>query len=66
LDNEWKATAHIGKLDLFGENIHSYIKSPFFKNHDFVIIMNITTQEKIIIDPSLYDYLMIEKVTLKE
>jgi len=66
LDNEWKATTHIGKLTLFKQNIHSYIKSPFFKDHDFVIIQSITTQEKIATDPSLYDYLMIDKVTLKE
>lgn len=61
----WVAQQHIGKLTVFGKNIHAFFKSPFFRDHDFVIIKNKITGETIAVDPSLYDYLYVERVRVK-
>lgn len=53
---EWTAQPYIGHISIFGKNIHPYVRHPFFKDHDFVIINNRVTGEKIAVDPSLYDY----------
>ena len=61
----WTATPYKGQLYLFGVNIHPYIQSPFFKDHDFVIIKNKNTGETYAVDPSIRDYLRINYITLK-
>lgn len=65
LSTEWIATPQVGQLYLLGKNIHPYFKSAFFKDHDFVIIKNLSTGEEIGVDPSLHDYTGIEYITLK-
>ncbi len=65
LNDTWKAQAHKGQLYVFGKNVHQFFDSPFFKDHDFVIIENTTTGATIAVDPSVYDYLWVEKVTLR-
>ena len=65
LSEEWIAQPEIGQLYVFGTNIHRYFNSPFFKDHDFVIIKNKKTKETYAVDPSIYDYLYIKFVTLK-
>jgi hypothetical protein len=65
LENEWKVNHKVAKLKLFGVDVHQYFSSPSFKNHDFVVIENRKTKEKIAIDPALYDYTGINRVTLK-
>ncbi len=65
LSNEWVATPQIGQLYLLGKNIHPYFKSAFFRDHDFVIIRNLTSGEEIGVDPSLHDYTGIGYITLK-
>lgn len=55
----------VGKLDVFGFNIHNLFNSPFFKDHDFNQILNKKTGEKEFVDPSMRDYLKIEYVTSK-
>jgi hypothetical protein len=62
----WVAQQHIGKLAVFGKNIHAFFKSSFFRDHDFVIIKNKITGETIAVDPSLYDYLYVERVRLEQ
>ena len=62
---DWTATPYKGQLYLFGVNIHPYIQSPFFKDHDFVIIRNKNTGETYAADPSIRDYLRINYITLK-
>ena len=64
LSSEWKAEIHVGQLYFFGINIHRYIDSPFFKDHDFVIISNKNTGEAFYIDPSVSDYIGIDKVSI--
>lgn len=62
---DWKAKTYKGQLDFLGINIHNFFSSSFFKNHDFVIIKNEVTNEIITVDPSLYDYIHINRVSMK-
>ncbi len=66
LGNEWSAQPQAGQLYLFGHNIHQYFNAPFFKDHDFVLLKNKKTGEVLAIDPSLYDYFFIKKVTFSK
>lgn len=59
LNDSWTAIPQIGQLYFLGTNIHKYLKSPFFKDHDFVIIKNISTGEILAVDPTVSDYLCI-------
>ena len=52
----------VGKLDFFGIDLHQFFASPFFKDHDYNQLKNKSTGEVIWIDPSLGDYLKIQKV----
>ena len=63
LSDTWTATPQIGQLYLFGKNVHGYFNTPFFKDHDFVVVRNKSTGETIAVDPSVHDYLYIERVT---
>lgn len=65
-DENWRAVSVKGHIFIFGKNIHNYLKSAFFKDHDFVVIKNMKTNERFAVDPSLHDYLLIDHVTLKE
>jgi hypothetical protein len=64
MQQTWVAQQHIGKLTVFGKDIHAYFQSSFFRDHDFVIIKNKVTGETIAVDPSLYDYLYVDRVHL--
>lgn len=55
----------IGKLDVFGINLHQFFADPFYKDHDFNQVINIKTGVSVWIDPSVSDYLGIDRVTLK-
>lgn len=65
LDGSWVGYPDIGNLYFLGANVHPYFKSPFFKDHDFAIVENKQTGEKIAVDPTVADYLWIDFVTLK-
>ena len=58
----WAVQHGVGKIHLFGFNLHSLFNSPFFRDHDFVILENMDSGEVIKIDPVVYDYLFIETV----
>jgi len=66
LQNEIKAYHKIGKLDFLGIDLHQFFDSPFFRDHDFNELSNNITKESIIIDPSVSDYLYINRVTKKQ
>lgn len=66
LSDIWVAKPQIGNLFIFGANIHKYFNSPFFKDHDFVIIENRVTGELLAVDPTVNDYLFINYVTSKQ
>ena len=63
--NGWKAEPNIGQLYFLQWNIHEFFSSPFFKNHDFVIIENKNSESKYAVDPTLYDYFRINYIKLK-
>lgn len=60
--NEWQARPQAAHLYLFNKNIHQWFHSPFFKDHDIVVVSDNSGQHTIAIDPSLYDYLDIIEV----
>jgi hypothetical protein len=62
----WNARPVIGKLSLLGVDIHPYFQSSFFKDHDFVVVENAQTGERIAVDPTLYDVMGVERVRLLE
>lgn len=62
LSGEWKVKHKVGKLLVFGHNIHSLFSSSFFQDHDFVTIENVQTGEIYAVDPSVYDYFYITYV----
>lgn len=66
LQNDWKVSHKIGKIEFFGQDIHQYFTSPYFKDHDFVVIENFITGEKIAVDVTVYDYLGIDRISLKK
>lgn len=63
--NEFKAEHKIGKLELLGIDIHKYFEDAFFKDHDFNQITNLKTGKSIFVDPSLSDYLYIDRINVK-
>ena len=65
LEDQFSITHKIGKLSLFGNDLHKYIDNPFFKDHDFVEINNKSTGETRYVDPSVSDYLRINYVKSK-
>ena len=63
MTNKYEFNHLVGRLDVFGLDIHSLFDSPFFRDHDFNEIRNKQTDEKIYVDPSLRDYLRIGYIT---
>jgi hypothetical protein len=47
---------YTAQLYIFGYNIHHLFNSPFWKDHDVVVITNTTTGKRTLLDPTLYDY----------
>lgn len=61
----WTANPQQGQLYLLGNNLHEYFSSPFFKDHDFVIIENHVTGEVLAVDPTFRDYFYIDFIRLR-
>lgn len=64
LNDQWKAHPEIGKLYVFGVDVHPYLHSAFFKDHDFVVVENRITGERIAVDPVVWDMAGIKRVSL--
>jgi hypothetical protein len=64
LSDEYKVTAKIGQLYVWGTNIHPYFNSPFFRDHDFAIIENTRTGQVYAVDPTVHDYFLIDFIRL--
>lgn len=62
LSTEYKVSHLVGTLDYMGENLNEKFNHPFFKDHDFNAIEVLQTGEKIYVDPSVSDYLGIDRV----
>ena len=56
LSTSFKAETFVAQIHFFGYNIHHLFSSPFWKDHDVVVITNLQNGEKTILDPTLYDY----------
>ena len=54
----------IGKLDLFGMDLHQFFAGSFFKDHDFNLV--VSSEREVAVDPSVCDYFWIEEVRLKD
>jgi hypothetical protein len=65
LQGQIKAKHIIGRLELLGVDLHSFFDSPFFNDHDYNVIIDLNSGERVAIDPSVSDYLGIERVSEK-
>jgi len=65
LTKQYKFTHQVGKLAILGYDIHQFIDSPFFKDHDFNEIEDLKTNVSYFVDPSLNDYFYINYVVCK-
>lgn len=66
LQSEIEAEHKVGKIDFFGIDLHQFFENNFFKDHDFNEVLNQKTGERILIDPSVSDYLWIDRITKKD
>lgn len=66
LNEEWVAQPQIGQLLILEVNVHQYFDSSIFKDHDFVVIQNKVTGEKLAVDPTIHDYLAIDFIQYVE
>lgn len=64
LQHEFEVSHQLGKLNFLGFDLHQFSDNPFFKDHDFNIILNKKTGEVLAIDASVYDYLGVDRVGL--
>ncbi len=62
-NKNYKSYHVVGKISFMDIDIHQLSNDPFFKDHDYVMIEDINTKERIYIDPSLNDYLNINRVS---
>ena len=62
LEKEYETKHVVGKMKLFGINLHALFNDPFFRDHDYNQLINIKKGKKICVDPSLADYFWIERV----
>lgn len=65
LDSTWKAHHRVSKISFCGTDIHHFLSSPFFKDHDIALIENFKTGESLYVDPSLKDYIYINYICVK-
>ena len=52
----------VGKLYLFGVDLHQLFRTPFFADHDYILLRDTRTGETTATDPSIGDYLWIREV----
>ncbi len=64
--NELEVLHCVAEIHCLGINVHDYIEHSFFKDHDFNVIEFKQTNAQIAIDPSLYDYLWINSVSIRK
>lgn len=55
----------IGQLELFGIDLHQFFDGPFFRDHDFNQVTDQKTGDLISIDPTVSDYLRINRINQK-
>lgn len=55
----------IGKLYVGDQDLHALFTSPFWKDHDVVRITDLTSNEVVVLDPTLYDHVGIGRVSYR-
>lgn len=63
LTKVWEAKPVKGKIYAFGKNMHSKNKDSIFKDHDFVVFRNKVTGREVSVDPTVHDYLAIDRIS---
>ncbi len=61
----YKITHAIAKIHFLDYDLHLFMDDPFWKDHDIVIIEDLSTGEKSAVDPTLYDAVGIGRIKLK-
>ncbi|SNR17249.1 hypothetical protein [Tenacibaculum jejuense] len=62
LDHLYQFKHYVAHIYFLNQNIHTFLKDPFFKDHDIVTVLDYSTHKQTYIDPSLYDYSGIKTV----
>ena len=62
-ETRYIVTHQIGRLDFLGTDLHQFLSSPFFRDHDFNSVLDKQTEEIVNIDSSLSDYFWINQVS---
>lgn len=65
LEREYQVSHVVGRLHLFGLDVHRLVRSPFFQDHDFVLLESRDSTFALALDPSLSDVLDIQRVRVK-
>jgi len=60
--SKYEAKHLVAKIHFFGYDIHKLIDRPFFKDHDYNLIIEKETGKRVYVDPSLNDYFGIKRV----
>ena len=66
LGQKYVAKHHVSELYALNWNIHQLFSNSFFQNHDMNSIEDIETGEIVYIDPVVYDYFLINHISIKE
>lgn len=65
LEDQWQVRHQVGNVYFLNTNMNRYIKSAFFRDHDFVTMENTQTGETVALDATVYDYLKINRIRLR-
>ncbi len=65
LDGRYEVDAVIGKLYIGEIDLHGFLSSPFWKDHDVVRVRNKETGEETLLDPTLFDHFGIDRVSAR-
>lgn len=64
LEGQYEVQQWRGKLYLLGWDLHTLFEDPFWKDHDFNIIIDKKTGAQLAVDATLFDYSGIKKIRL--
>ena len=56
----------VGKIYFLGIDLHQFTSSPYFIDHDYVMVTDYSSGNKYYVDPSLYDLAGINFVASSE
>ena len=62
LNKKYTCKHYVGKIYYAGQDIHSLVDDPFFKDHDLNVIRDNNNIVSVSVDPSLYEYLGVKRI----